>query len=127
MKRFHETRSPLTLLKQKLTIKASKDGKYKVFEDELTVIITEQGKFLEKLEFKMAEAEVLDGDEACSPHLHTNTYVYTCERRLAGPPALYSMLALTLICPSALRLRLTRRLRNCSRIWQSWKKEWVSM
>ena len=64
VKKFQESKAPLTGLKFKMQLKASKNEAFKVWSDELDNIILEQNKFLENVEYNVAVAEAIDPVQA---------------------------------------------------------------
>jgi hypothetical protein len=60
MKKSHDARQPLNMLKIKLGIKRQTEEAFQVFETELTNILIEQEKFVTALEYKVATAESTD-------------------------------------------------------------------
>jgi hypothetical protein len=64
MKKFADSRAPLNLMKVKLTLKIKVRPEYKVFADELANIIQEQQKFIDEMEYTVAESEAIDKAEA---------------------------------------------------------------
>ena len=64
MKKFGDSRAPLNLMKVKLTLKIKVRPEYQVFADELGNIIQEGQKFIDEMEYTVAESEAMDKAEA---------------------------------------------------------------
>ena len=64
MKKFADSRAPLNLMKVKLNLKVKLQPAYKVFADELGNIVQEQQKFIDEMEYTVAESEAIDKAEA---------------------------------------------------------------
>ena len=60
MKKFADHKAPLNMLKIRMQMKSEKDDSYARFAQELQGVCTEQGGFLEDLEWKVAVAEATD-------------------------------------------------------------------
>ena len=60
MKKFHDLKGPLAMLKIKMTMKAQTSTEYTIFAEEITSIINEQDKFIVALEWLVATAEATD-------------------------------------------------------------------
>ena len=67
MKKFQDARAPLNLIKMKLQLKARDNDGYSIFHKEIEIIVLEQNKFMDDLEFKLAVAEATDPVQACPP------------------------------------------------------------
>ena len=59
-KKLHLWHMPFTVLKAKLTTKASQKEEYKTFKDELLAIMKEQEKFFDKMHMFVCECESMD-------------------------------------------------------------------
>jgi hypothetical protein len=64
MKKLTDARSPFTMLKFKMQLKAEANESYRIFHDELEQMVQEQNKFFASCELLVAKIEQLDTVQA---------------------------------------------------------------
>ena len=60
MKKFMDAKAPLTMLRIKMQLKATKNQAFAVFKDEIENVTNEQSKFQDKIEYEVAVADAMD-------------------------------------------------------------------
>ena len=81
MNKFLDAKAPLTMLKTKMQLKASKIQAFAVFKDEIENVTNEQSKFQDKIEYEIAVADAMDPVQVsifCHSYVwHLFLYIFT--------------------------------------------------